>query len=165
MGVVKNKRNIYTQSNPFYISIQYEWALLTLIPSDLILCICVYIYILFVCLFVLNTNAIMQWETCYVFDSSNNYGHSSMFICTKSMYFVCVCVCVCVCCFLGTHLWHMEVPRLAVELELQQPAYTKATAMWILATSATYPTAHGNVGSDPESPEQSQGSSLNTHGS
>ena len=32
-------------------------------------------------------------------------------------------------CFLGPHLQHMEVPRLGVELELQLPAYTTATAM------------------------------------
>ena len=31
--------------------------------------------------------------------------------------------------FLGLYLWHMEVPRLGVESELQQPAYTTATAM------------------------------------
>ena len=31
--------------------------------------------------------------------------------------------------FLGLHLRHMEVPRLGVELELQLPAYAKATAM------------------------------------
>ena len=31
--------------------------------------------------------------------------------------------------FLGPHPWHMEVPRLEVELELQLPAYTTATAM------------------------------------
>ena len=31
-------------------------------------------------------------------------------------------------CFLGPHPWHMEVPRLEVELELQLPAYTTATA-------------------------------------
>ena len=30
--------------------------------------------------------------------------------------------------YLGPHLWHMEVPRLGVELELQMPAYTTATA-------------------------------------
>ena len=30
--------------------------------------------------------------------------------------------------FLGLHLWHMEVPRLGAELELQLPAYTTATA-------------------------------------
>ena len=28
------------------------------------------------------------------------------------------------------HLWHMEVPRLGVQLELQMPAYTTATATW-----------------------------------
>ena len=31
--------------------------------------------------------------------------------------------------FLGLHLWHMEVPRLRVELELQLPAYAPATTM------------------------------------
>ena len=33
------------------------------------------------------------------------------------------------CFLLGPHLWHMEVPRLEVELELQLPAYTTATAI------------------------------------
>ena len=31
--------------------------------------------------------------------------------------------------FLGPHLWHMEVPWLGVELELQLLAYMTATAM------------------------------------
>ena len=31
--------------------------------------------------------------------------------------------------FLGPHLWHMEVLRLGVQLELQLPAYVTATAM------------------------------------
>ena len=31
--------------------------------------------------------------------------------------------------FLGLLLWHMEVPRLGVESELQLPAYTTAIAM------------------------------------
>ena len=35
--------------------------------------------------------------------------------------------------FLGSHLWHMEVPRLGVKLELQLPAYTTAMAMWDLS--------------------------------
>ena len=30
--------------------------------------------------------------------------------------------------FLGSHPWHMEVPRLGVKLELQLPVYTTATA-------------------------------------
>ena len=30
--------------------------------------------------------------------------------------------------FLGPHPWHMEVPRLGVERELQLPAYARATA-------------------------------------
>ena len=31
-------------------------------------------------------------------------------------------------CFLGLYSQHMEVPRLGVESELRQPAYTTATA-------------------------------------
>ena len=31
-------------------------------------------------------------------------------------------------CFLGLHLWHVEVPRLGVKSELQLPAYATATA-------------------------------------
>ena len=31
--------------------------------------------------------------------------------------------------FLGLHLWHMEVPRLGIESELQLPAYAAAMAM------------------------------------
>ena len=31
--------------------------------------------------------------------------------------------------FLWLHLWHLEVPRLGIKLELQLPAYTTATAM------------------------------------
>ena len=34
----------------------------------------------------------------------------------------------CFVCFLGLHLWHMEVPRLGVKLELQLLAYTTVTA-------------------------------------
>ena len=30
--------------------------------------------------------------------------------------------------FKGPHLWHMEVPRLGVDMELQLPAYTTAPA-------------------------------------
>ena len=32
--------------------------------------------------------------------------------------------------FLGPHLWHMEVPRLRVEWELQLPGYATVTATW-----------------------------------
>ena len=32
-------------------------------------------------------------------------------------------------CFLGLHLWHMEVPRLGVESELHLLVYATATAM------------------------------------
>ena len=36
--------------------------------------------------------------------------------------------------FLGLHLWHMEVPRLRVQLELWPPAYATATATRDTAT-------------------------------
>ena len=32
--------------------------------------------------------------------------------------------------FLGPYLYHVEVPRVGVKLELQLPAYTTATATW-----------------------------------
>ena len=35
--------------------------------------------------------------------------------------------------FLGLHPWHMEIPRLGVQLELQLPTYTRATATWDLS--------------------------------
>ena len=37
-------------------------------------------------------------------------------------------VCFLFFCYLELYLWHMEVSRLGVELELQMPAYTAATA-------------------------------------
>ena len=49
--------------------------------------------------------------------------------------------------FLGPHLGHMNVFRLGVELELQLPAYTIASAMIVQAVPATYTTAHGITGS------------------
>ena len=36
-------------------------------------------------------------------------------------------------CFLGLHLWHMEVPRLGIKSELQLLAYTTAIATWDLS--------------------------------
>ena len=55
-------------------------------------------------------------------------------------------------CFLGLHSWHMDVPKLGVELELQLLAYTTAMATSVtyttaMATSVTYTTAPGNAGS------------------
>ena len=51
--------------------------------------------------------------------------------------------------FSGLHLWHMEVLRLGVELGLQLPAWTTATALpdQIQAKSVTYTPAHSNAGS------------------
>ena len=39
-------------------------------------------------------------------------------------------VCLFFASFWGLHLWHMEVRRLGVKVELQLPAYTTDTAMW-----------------------------------
>ena len=47
-----------------------------------------------------------------------HFQHSQ---CSHSFLFLCFC-------FLGLHLWHMEVPRLGVQLELQLPGYTTATS-------------------------------------
>ena len=48
-------------------------------------------------------------------------------------------------CFLGPQLWHMDVPRLEVESELQLPAYTQPQQCGIQVASVTYNTAHGNA--------------------
>ena len=47
----------------------------------------------------------------------------------------------------GPHLWHMEIPRLGVESELQLPAYTIAPATPDPATSVTCTAACSNTGS------------------
>ena len=70
------------------------------------------------------------------FNNSSIYLHSDSIISKKISHYicmyVCVCVCVCVCihihCFSEPHPWHMEFPRLGVELELQLPAYATVTA-------------------------------------
>ena len=46
-------------------------------------------------------------------------GCFCLFVCFVSFFFFFV--------FLGPNPWHMEVPRLGVELELQLPAYSTAT--------------------------------------
>ena len=43
----------------------------------------------------------------------------------------------------GLHLWHMEVLRLGVELELQRWPAQKPQECGIQAMSAVYTTAHG----------------------
>ena len=50
-------------------------------------------------------------------------------------------------CFLGMHLWHVEIPRWGVKLEFQLPAYATAKKHGIWVKSVTYTTAHGNTGS------------------
>ena len=47
--------------------------------------------------------------------------------------------------FLWPYLWHMEVPGVGVEPELQVPAYTTVIATLDLDTSATYATDYSNV--------------------
>ena len=48
--------------------------------------------------------------------------------------------------FLGLHLWHMEVPRLGAEWELQLLASPQPQQRQIQATYAAYATVHGNAG-------------------
>ena len=59
-------------------------------------------------------------------------------------------------CFLGLHLWYMEVPRLGVELELQQAVNTGSELrLW--------PTSQLTAMKDPHPTEQGQGSNLHPH--
>ena len=52
-----------------------------------------------------------------------NYRPKYKWCLSVAFLFVCFCFV-----FLGLHTWHLEVPRLGVESELQLPAYTTATA-------------------------------------
>ena len=56
-------------------------------------------------------------------------------------------VCLFVLFFLGLHLWHMEVPRLGIKLELHCQPRPQPQQRRIWAASATYITAHSNAGS------------------
>ena len=57
-------------------------------------------------------------------------------------------------CFLGLYLWHMEVPRLGAELELQLPAGPQPQQHGIWAAPATYTTALSTTGSLTHWPKQ-----------
>ena len=50
-------------------------------------------------------------------------------------------------CFLKPHSWHMEIPRLGVQLECSHQPKPQTQQEGIQALSATYTTAHGNAGS------------------
>ena len=65
--------------------------------------------------------------------------------------------------FLGLHPWHMEVPRLGIELELQLPAYTTAIAMQDPELRLR-PTPQLRALPDPYLTERGQGSNLRPHG-
>ena len=56
-------------------------------------------------------------------DRRREPGKATLFLCSFLFFFF-SCFC-----FLGLHPWHMEIPRLGVESELQLPAYINATAM------------------------------------
>ena len=59
-----------------------------------------------------------------------NLSSLLLFLCIRSNFYLFICVFIYLfICFLGLHPLHIEVPRLGVKLELQQPAYTTATAM------------------------------------
>ena len=47
--------------------------------------------------------------------------------------------------FLGLHPWHIEVPRLEVELVLQLPAQPQPQQRWIQTMSVTYAAACNNT--------------------
>ena len=58
-------------------------------------------------------------------------------------------VCFCFFHFLGPYPWHMEVPRLGVELELELLVYTTATAMQDPSCVCDLHHSDSNAGSEP----------------
>ena len=66
-------------------------------------------------------------------DEPERQSSISSCFCSVTSYYLkdypCTPVFIFIFCFLGLHLQHMKVPRLGVQSEIQQPAYTTATAM------------------------------------
>ena len=46
----------------------------------------------------------------------------------KHLFIIIIIIIIIIIYFLHTHLWHKEIPRLGVDLELQLPTYATATA-------------------------------------
>ena len=66
-------------------------------------------------------------------------------------------------CFLEPLPWHMEVLRLGMELELQPPAYARATATWALShVCSLHHSLQATPG--PQPTEKGQGSNPQPHG-
>ena len=65
-------------------------------------------------------------------------------------------------CFLGTHLWHIEVHRLGIKSELQLLAYATATATHDLSCICNL--YHTSQQCWILNPEQGQGLNLHLHG-
>ena len=87
-----------------------------------------------------------SWNTSQICFCCTTMGTPSLWLFSNRLKFPRFRFCFLV--FLEPHPWHMEIPRLGVQLELQLPAYTTAIEQCqIQATSATYTTAHGNTGS------------------
>ena len=78
-------------------------------------CICVFIVCIYIYVCILYMY-IYMYVYCICI-----YMHIYVYV---SHHLLCVCVS-----FLGPHLWHMEIPRLGVESELQLLAYITAKAM------------------------------------
>ena len=66
-------------------------------------------------------------------DEPERQSSISSCFCSVTSYYLkdypCTPVFIFIFCFLGLHLQHMKVPRVGVQSEIQQPAYTTATAM------------------------------------
>ena len=65
--------------------------------------------------------------------------------------------------FLGLPLWHMEVPRLGVKLELQHPVYTPATAKF-RSKVCLWPKPQLMAMPDPQTTEKGHGWNFSHHG-
>ena len=69
----------------------------------------------------LNQNAKGLTLTYFLLNNESSFVHNTVYKQLMWFYFIYF--------FFWPYLWHMEVPGLGVELELQLPAYATATAM------------------------------------
>ena len=81
--------------------------------------------------------SIVDWQCCvnfccsakwFSYTHTNTHTHTHTHILLHILFHYGFFVCFLLW-FLGMHYWHVEVPRLGFQLELQLPSYTTATAM------------------------------------
>ena len=101
-------------------------------PSSLTILFCIFIHLFIYLMLECNT---LNYSVVSV--SAVQHSDPVLYIFFFKIFFL----------FSGLHLWHIEVPRLGVEAEIQLLAYAQPQQHQIQAAFVTYATACSNTGS------------------